>query len=476
MRQTAHDRDGDTSHRENKVSAFEAFSNACADGGPFINNSARPRVCRATRGGSSLNGSTTIRRNANSELIGFRSFMWICMVMSLAVVFFGMQLMMVGPLKGKLDGIQARLDESEANMKKLVAGRDSVWKTNNLLTSIEEQAGHVRKVQKSVADIQNLRSSIQREAESSSVAMAALDRISAVQDRLVAGQQQTLQASTQITKLDELLTKIVHGSENAEVANNSVDGIVALQNRVIAASNNYEQASEGITKLADLTQRMAAQTEELKIASTRFDEFVGLTNSIQVAAFNLESAKTTVSEMNTLKDQLVASGEKLTVAQDNARVLVAMHDTLTSDSLQLETSRRNLDSLVAMGTSLSSQSQHVAEAIQNLEIMDDFRTELATHVKSLEGVRRTMMDIVMMESTLSRVAQVVEPLTQIGNLRRLSDDEMREAARVILDRRVTRFSQSDSQPETGAARNEAIVTTTTNSTDEEPVPLPPEAR
>ena len=160
---------------------------------------------------------------------------------------------------------------------------------------------------------------------------------------------------------------------------------------------------------------------------------------------------------------------------ENARVLVAMNDTLSGDSLKLEASRRNLDSLVAMGTSLSTQSQHVAEAIQNLEIMDDFRTEVAAHVKSLEGVRRTMMDIAMMESTLSRVAQVVEPLTQIGNLRRLSDDEMREAARVILDRRVTRFSQSDSQLEIGAAGNEAAVTTT-NSTNEEPVPLPPEAR
>ncbi|MBC7965052.1 MAG: hypothetical protein H7Z17_03920, partial [Fuerstia sp.] len=120
-----------------------------------------------------MNGSTTIRRNANSELGGFRSFMWICMVMSLAVVFFGMQLMMVGPLKGRLDGIQARLEESEGSMKKLVAGRDSVWKTNNLLTSIEEQASHVQKVEKSLADIQNLRSSVQREAEAANVALAA---------------------------------------------------------------------------------------------------------------------------------------------------------------------------------------------------------------------------------------------------------------------------------------------------------------
>ncbi|HQX52634.1 MAG TPA: hypothetical protein PLR25_22125, partial [Planctomycetaceae bacterium] len=101
--------------------------------------------------------------------------------------------------------------------------------------------------------------------------------------------------------------------------------------------------------------------------------------------------------------------------------------------------------------------------------------ELANHVKSLEGVRRTMMDIAMMESTLGRVAQVIEPLTQIGNLRRLSDDEVREAARVILDRRVTRFSQATTLPETGASTDNNVEETT-NTTNEDSVPLPPEAR
>ena len=451
---------------------------ARADEGTFINHPAGPNVRRVLRGERSLNGSTTIRRNANSEFGGFRSFMWICMVMSLAVVFFGMQLMMVGPLKGRLDGIQARLEESEGDMKKLVAGRDSVWKTNNLLASIEEQASHVQKVQKSLVEIQNLRSGIQREAEASATAMTALDRISAVQDRLVAGQQQTLRASAQITQLDELLTTIIHSSQNAEIAANSMDGMVALQNRIIAASNNYEQASEGIANLAGLTQRMIAQTEELKVAATRFDEFVEAANSIKVAASELETARETVVSLNALKDQIVASGDKLTVAQDNARVLVALNDTLSSDSLKVDASQRNLDSLIALGTTLSGQSQHVAAAIQNLEIMDDFRNELGAHVKSLDGVRRTMMEIAMMESTLGRVAQVVEPLTQIGNLRRLSDEEMREAARVILDRRITRFSQSDSKPETIAVRNSATATTETagNSNDDELVPLPPEAQ
>jgi hypothetical protein len=85
----------------------------------------------------------------------------------------------------------------------------------------------------------------------------------------------------------------------------------------------------------------------------------------------------------------------------------------------------------------------------------------------------------MMESTMGRVANVVEPLTQIGNLRRLNDDEVREAARVILDRRMTRFSQTESKTESGAteaSQTEVPLPIEPAASQEELVPLPPEAR
>ena len=84
------------------------------------------------------------------------------------------------------------------------------------------------------------------------------------------------------------------------------------------------------------------------------------------------------------------------------------------------------------------------------------------------------MELAMMETTLGRVANVVEPLTQIGNLRRLSDEEVREAARVILDRRSTRFSQNETHTTNDSPKAQEINSSGTQS--EVPVPLPPEAR
>ena len=178
----------------------------------------------------------------------------------------------------------------------------------------------------------------------------------------------------------------------------------------------------------------------------------------------------------------MASSAGVNNAQETARTLVAMNESLNSSDLQLSSARENLDSLMKLQTTLSHQSSEISAAIQNLEIMDDFRVEVASHVKSLETLRRTLMDIAMMESTMGRVANVVEPLTQIGNLRRLNEDEVREAARVILDRRMTRFSQTESQTENGAteaieaSQSEVPLPIEPATSQEELVPLPPEAR
>ncbi len=400
------------------------------------------------------------------------------MLMSLGVVFFGMQLMMVGPLKGRLDSIQTRLDLSENSMNKLVAARDSVFKTNDMLTVLEDQSGKLEMLQKSISDIQALRQTIQQEADAAIVALAALDRISNVQTRLIATHQQTLQAATQVTAIEDLQKSIVQGSESTEIAANSLDGLVSLQSRMIAASNSYDKASEGISNLTDLAQKVVSQSAGVEEATAKVDELIELKNSVQTAAINIESAQAQVVALGALKNDVLASTTDLPAAQENVRTLVALNENLSGQSLQLTTAQQNLDSLLALQNTLGNQSSQVADAIQNLEIMDDFRVEVATHVKSLDSLRRTLTEIAMMESTLGRVAQVVEPLTQISNLRRLGDEEVREAARVILDRRVTRFSQSTSANGTTVLDQQAPLATTdsTGLSEETPVPLPRDAQ
>lgn len=416
-----------------------------------------------------MNGiSTTFRRSASSELREFRNFLGVAMLISLAVVFFGAQLLMVGPLRGRLDGIQSRLELSETSMKKLVSARETVWKTNDLLTGLEDQAAHLDQLRNGIAEIQTLRNRVQNEGESATIALAALDRMSTVQNRIIAEQQTTQQAAQHLSSLHQLQRNVIRAAEQSEVASNSLEGLVALQNRVIAASNGYEQASAGIAGLTEMTNRLVAQSEDLQLASQRFDQFVGLLNTINAETVDVAAAQGAVTDLVALKDQVLSSADTTAAARQAATSLIAVSSELGSDQLRLEEARQNLDSLVRLQTQLSGQSADVVAAIQNLEIIDDFQREMAGQIKALDSLRRTMMEIAMMESTLGRVAQVIEPLSEIGNLRRLSEIEVREAARVILDQRMARFAQTESMTRVTAADAPAQ----TESAAESLVPLP----
>ncbi len=393
--------------------------------------------------------TTTVRRSQNQQNKSFRNFMWISMLMSLAVVFFGMQLMMVGPLKGRLDSIQTRLDLSDEHLDKIAGTRGNVWETNDLLSSLQDQHSKLADVRVAMTHIGDLRRALEEESESATAAMTFLDRLATVQKRIIASRQQTEDAFGQVADLESLRDEVLSGSSQTEVADNTLNGMLALQKRVIAASNGYEKASTSIASLAELTQRLVDGDEKLQLASRKFDEFVGLQNRMIAAADVFEKAdqklaiaQESASKLNALKEQILSSSDSIDVADGNARTLVAMNNTLNG-GLNLEVAAANLDEMIRLQNSLGEQTDQVASAVQTLEILDDFQTEVSTHVRSLTGLRRTLVELAMMESTVGRVAQVMAPLTEISSLRRMGESEIREAARVIMDRRNTRLSQTE---------------------------------
>jgi hypothetical protein len=398
--------------------------------------------------------TTTIRRSQNQQNKSFRNFMWISMLMSLAVVFFGMQLMMVGPLKGRLDGIQTRLDLSDEHLNRIAGTRGNVWEANDLLSSLEDQHSKLAGMRAALTQIGDLRRSLEKESDSATAALTALDRLATVQKRIIASRQQTNEAFEQVAGLENLRDAVLSGSGQTEVADNTLQGMLALQKRVIAASNGYEKASTSIACMAELTQRLVDSDEKLQLASRKFDEFVGLQNRMIAAAdvfekadTNFASAQDSASKLIALKEQILSSADSLGVAEGNARTLVAMNNTLNG-GLNLKVAAANLDQMIQLQNSLGEQTGQVASAVQTLEILDDFQTEVSTHVRSLTGLRRTLVELAMMESTVGRVAQVMAPLTELSSLRRLGESEIREAARVIMDRRSTRLSQTEAAADT----------------------------
>ena len=172
---------------------------------------------------------------------------------------------------------------------------------------------------------------------------------------------------------------------------------------------------------------------------------IDLKNQLAENSNGLAAAKSTASELVSLKDQIVAHGDDTEAARTHANRMFVLQDELKTHGPELPAAFSNLDRLVAMKDKLLEQTASVADAVQNLEILSDFREELGGQIQSLTRMREGLLQIVLMESTLGRVAKALEPLSQIANVRRLSDVELREAARSILENRSTKIT---SKPET----------------------------
>ena len=81
------------------------------------------------------------------------------------------------------------------------------------------------------------------------------------------------------------------------------------------------------------------------------------------------------------------------------------------------------------------QGENLSDAIETLERTVDLTQQYQEAAQSFEKVRRWMTEVVLLEPTLRRAMQTLEPITELGNLRRISRDELLQAAQVVRDMR-----------------------------------------
>jgi hypothetical protein len=157
-----------------------------------------------------------------------------------------------------------------------------------------------------------------------------------------------------------------------------------------------------------------------------------------------------------------------------AEQLIALNDTLgVTRHIHIDEARNNLQAMIQVSQELAGQTQTIAESVENLELLADFQTVLNEQLGQIEGVRRQLTELVLMESMMARAARALAPLAELGNMRGLDEQEMRDAARVILDRRTSRTPTS-----TRMAEKESEVISVSSPDDvfdaaSRPVPIPP---
>jgi hypothetical protein len=267
-------------------------------------------------------------------------------------------------------------------------------------------------------------------------------------------------------------------------ARRSSEDMIAVMSRFIdeqgtavkgeAALAELATVRQGLDALVRLKESVLATTGDADSANTAAEGLIALKNKVLAQSADTSVAQSAAENLITLKDDLASNTNNVDAARIRANKLMLLQDDLSNDQGDLTVAFTNLDSLIDIKGKLAAQTDSVGDAVQNLELLSDFQDEFAQRIASLGGMRQSLMEFVMLETTIGRVAQTLQPLVQLGNVRRLGDKELREAARVILEQRSTRVTHKTDADTHVAAPGSAASEVPVPTKDElsSPVPVP----
>lgn len=391
----------------------------------------------------------------------------------LIVGFLGAYLAGVLPMKRQMEAMRQEMTAVNIRMAELVSAREDVWQANDLLSGLRSQQRQSEEARAALKQIRQFRAEVTREAGRASQALSSLQMLVALQDTLIGQRDLSGRAADALDEMAALQERMILEQTSSDDMRNAINELAAIKQLLIAESADTDWAESGLRQLADLKFQLIGEANGVAEARTALGDFVNLKESILEESSDLETAQAAASSLFDLKDELVIRGSNTHAARGNARRLMGLRDTL-SNTVDMQAAETNLNLLLGMKDNLSGRSHDVAAAIETLEILTDFHGELVEQVDSLQGIRRDLMEIALLESTVGRAVRIIQPLVQLGNIRRLDENDVREAARTILDRRSAagaRISHRDQRPRAATKNSDLSEDETTESL----VPWPLEA-
>jgi len=346
---------------------------------------------------------------------------WPTLVSGLAMGLVIMQLLVGQSVNRRMDLLTVQMAETQKQMALLAGTADDVGHANDLLSRLTAQKTQLRSAINTMVELQRLRSQVERDSHGLDKAMSALQKVHQLQGELV-------------TRAPQM-----------EQAVRAVDASVTLQSKIAEMARNLPMQAAGIAEAQDVLTQLAqlkqqALNEETNIASAReqMDSMSTIVKGLSMAGERMLQARTAASELLALKDLLTLNQEGLDRSQASADKLIGLQQQLSAiPAIRVDEAKNNMLAMVEMQQTLSGQTRQIAENVENLELMADFQTVLTEQLTGMEGIRRQLTDLVLMESTIARAARVLSPLAEISGIRGLRDDEeVREAARRVLDRRL----------------------------------------
>lgn len=372
----------------------------------------------------------------DNQLAGQQKTSWLMLAAGLAVGFVGLQLFVAGPMSREIQQMRRDLAQVERRMNNLVGARDAVADANTLLAGLQTQQAQIEAARESLQSIRKLQGDLIDEAGRNPAAARSLGLVKSLHARLIDQKLATELADSSFEQMKSLQDRVTAEVESNLLASKALDEFVALKEQVNGQADSLEQSQAVLSQFIQLAHQLRGQSAGIAEARMSLDGLEALKAGISEAARDLEVAQAVSAQLVSLEEQLAQGGEQATLASQQADRLIGLSETLAQD-LDIGKSGENLAALLQLQKQVSEQSPRIADAIDTLEVLSGFQDEFAAQIQVLDEMRRDLVEISLMQTTLGKVTRMLQPLTELGNLRRLTDQEMRQVARSILEGRTT---------------------------------------
>lgn len=384
----------------------------------------------------------TPQSSAEKDLLNAPVVRWGLMLVGIAIGFLVLDVMFRRPLMQEMASVKRELVSVEKGMRDLVGVKDSAWEASHLLAALQAQKQQLEAARAALGDLREFRLSVESEAQRTDEAVASLDQIVELQKRVSSQRESVVAVEQVLSDIVKLHERLVSEKQTQEEAVASLNRVSELHKQVRDAGKEAEVAAVEVQKLGDLRTKVLENSTGVEQAQRDAAELIALKDSVRKVD-DLPAAQESANMLLALRDSLRPNDDSTKQSQNHAEQLLSLRDELAANAEDTQLAQKNWTSVRKLEADLKTAGGDVAEAIETLELLTDLGTELRQQTQSLASVRQSMMEIAMMETTIGRVLRILEPLAQVKNLTRLSDSEVRSAARAILDQRNAKMTRRE---------------------------------
>jgi DNA repair exonuclease SbcCD ATPase subunit len=238
------------------------------------------------------------------------------------------------------------------------------------------------------------------------------------------------------TRTNSLLGLLTEQRQLTAAAEASVKQIQQLHHEIRGEAQRLGRAQEALEALSALAQDVSCVADEAQVSADALALIESLHARLAQASESTGDAQRSSDQLVALQEELIYYGHEFPSARASLDELCAVCELLHAKGDRVKTAHQRAESLVALKDGIIAQTRNLAGAIETLELTSDLDRQFHEAAALFGRFRAWMVELVLLEPTIERAMQTLLPLTELGNLRRLSDDQLRAAARTISQGRL----------------------------------------